>query len=146
MQCYRKSRRDTEIDKKNKPRARSDYYYNVIRPARSSGGGGGKESHNRLRPPGNVIENNSNSSFQNDNLHTFSRGGNITRVQHQHGSRSDIFPRNSNTQKSPPIKYNNFKSNYTPETAENKQLYQSIIKCKTIKDTVAVAHDHLDKL
>ena len=137
---------DTEIDKKNKPRARSDYYYNVIRPARSSGGSGGKESHNRLRPPGNVIEKNSNSSFQDDNLHTFSRGGNIIRGQHQHGSRSDIFPRNSNTQKSPPIKYNNFKSNYTPETAENKQLYQSIIKCKTIKDTVAVAHDHLDKL
>mmetsp|Transcript_29229 Transcript_29229/g.58804 ORF Transcript_29229/g.58804 Transcript_29229/m.58804 type:complete len:1061 (+) Transcript_29229:47-3229(+) len=140
---------DTEIDKKNKPRARSDYYYNVIRPARSSGGGGGKESHNRLRPPGNVLEKKSNSSFQDGNLRrldTFSRGGNIIRGQHQHGSRSDIFPRNSNTQKSPPIKYNNFKSNYTPETAENKQLYQSIIKCKTIKDTVAVAHDHLDKL
>ena len=136
------SRGGTEIDR-NKPLARSDY--SRTRRPRLMGGGSGKETRNRLPPPKDVSENNFNSSMKdgsgrrlNDN---FNRGGSNVIRRPQHGSRSDIFPHSS-----PPLKYNNFKSNYTHETAENKQLYQNIIKCTTIEDTVAVAHDHLDKL
>ena len=135
------SRGDAEIDK-NKPRARSDLSHIIRRPAHLDGD---KGRNNRLRPLNDVEKNSRSSSFSGGHLPRInSIGGNRTRRQ-QHGSRSDIFPHDLNASK-PSIRYNNFKSNDRPETAENKRLYQKIINCDTIEDTVAVANDHLDKL
>jgi len=137
-----------EIEK-NKPRSRdnrgSDGQSNSIRRSVRLGGGN-NENNPRIRPP-SEIETNSRASFSGANLRrlegTFSRGNSQHHVQH--GRSSNSVPRNSNISRSLP-KHDNRKSNYTPENAENKQLYQNIIKCKTINDTVKVAHDHLDIL
>ena len=94
------SRGDTEIDKKNKPRARSDLRHIIKRPAGDNG------RSNRLRPPN--VEKNSRSSYNNGELHRIDRGGYKIRRQ-QHGSRSDIFPHDLNATK-PSIRYNNFNS------------------------------------
>ena len=129
------SRGDTEIDK-NKPRARSDLSYIIKRPARL---GGGKGSSNRLHPLQDVQK--------NSHLHRIDDRKDDRIRRQQHGSRNDIFPHNFNAPKSsPPIRHNNFKSNYRSDTAENKQLYHNIIRCNTTEDTVTVAHDNLDNL
>ncbi|KAL7446801.1 hypothetical protein ACHAXM_011261 [Skeletonema potamos] len=135
--------------KKSRPRSRNrdaQFNTNIRRSVRL--GGDNNESSHGFRPSGD-IENSFQKPLSGANLRrledTLSRGNS------QHGWNGDSFPngnslpRNSNTQRSLPEE-DNRKSKHTPESAENKQLYQSIIKCMTINDTVKVAYDHLDIL
>ena len=107
--------------KNNKPHAENDGGHNFRRAAHLSGG---EESRHRIRSTDIVIRPNSNSSFKDDNLHKL----------------QDTFNRRGNEQ----FKYKSYKSNKTTGNTANKQLYHKLIKCKTIEDTLALVHDHID--
>ncbi len=154
-----------QLDKNRTRRLHGDGLAGRRSSVRLGGGGGGVRYNHPTRTPRPAIsskvveESNGSFSHKDDNLRrlqdTFDRSSSHRRRHANDGRRSFPNTRNLNDTQRPTHpsrstatpRYNNYKSYDKSEyNAENKRIYQKIIKCNTITDIVDVAHENLDKL
>lgn len=150
-----------KLDKNRTRRLHGDGVAGRRSSARLGGGGGGGGAHNhptRTRHPAISSKNVGENKNNDDNLRRLQDTFDISspnRRRRDNGRRSFPNTRNLNDTQRPKHssrstaapRYNNYKSCDKSEyNAESKRIYQKIIKCNTITDTVDVAHENLDKL